>query len=268
MKPRVLIPVGYGLNCQAETRHAFELAGGEVTFVHLKELFSHPDFLSSYHLLALIGGFSYGDHVAAGKILANQYRFRLGKEVKDFIDSGKLIYAECNGFQSLVKSGILPGFGEEFGEQTVTLANNDSGVFEDRWVNLKVNENSKCVFTRGMRRVYLPVRHGEGKFVARDREMLDRLGDNNQIVMQYCEEGSGEPTAKYPQNPNGSVGAVAGICDPSGLVFGLMPHPTACLSPFSHPHWTRLMVEGRLPEKGEGVRIFENAMEYLREALS
>jgi phosphoribosylformylglycinamidine synthase I len=267
MKPRVLIPVGYGLNCQAETGHAFELAGAEVTTVHMKELFSRPAILSCYHLLALVGGFSYGDHVAAGKILANQYRFRLGKEVKTFIDSGKLIYAECNGFQALAKSGILPGLGSEFGVQTVTLVNNDSGVFEDRWVNLTVNKNSNCVFTRGMRRAYLPVRHGEGKFVAKDGGLLDRLRNNNQIVMQYCEEGSDEPTAKYPQNPNGSVNAIAGICDPSGLVFGLMPHPTAYLSPFNHPHWTRLKAEGRLPEKGGGVRIFENAIEYVREAL-
>jgi len=265
MVPRVMIPVGYGLNCEDETAYAFEMVGAEVSKVFLKDLTEKPDMLEDYHVLALVGGFSFGDHIAAGKVLANIYKFKLGDEVKRFIEDGKLIFGECNGFQTLVKAGILPGLGGDYETQRATLTYNDSGLFEDRWVCLRVNPMSKCVFTQGLYEIYLPVRHGEGKFVG-DEADLQKLREGNQIVLQYADE-KGLPTMRYPLNPNGSVEAIAGICDPTGRVFGKMPHASAYLNPYNHPHWTRLKAEGNLPEEGEGVQIFRNAVEYARRNL-
>jgi phosphoribosylformylglycinamidine synthase len=140
----------------------------------------------------------------------------------------------------------------------------DSGRFEDRWVHLVIERSSPCLWTRGLRRLYLPVRHGEGKFVCRDAGVLDELTRNRQIVLRYADQG-GRPTLRYPANPNGSVEAVAGICDPSGLVFGLMPHPEAHHSPFNHPAWTRQAALGRpLPQEGQGTALFRNAVRFVR----
>ena len=266
MIPKVIVPVGYGLNCEDETAYAFEMVGAKADKVFLKDLTEKPDILEDYQILAMVGGFSFGDHIAAGKVLANIYKFKLREEIQQFIDEGKLIFGECNGFQTLVKAGILPGFDGDYWTQRATLTHNDSGVFEDRWVRLRVNPMSRCVFTRGLEELYLPVRHGEGKFVVGDDADLQKLRDGNQIVLQYADE-LGLPTIDYPQNPNGSVEAIAGICDPTGRVFGKMPHATAYLSPYNHPHWTRLKVEGTLPEEGEGVQIFRNAVEYARSNL-
>jgi len=264
--PRVIIPVGYGLNCEDETNYAFEMVGANVTRVFLKDLIENPRVLEDYHILAMIGGFSFGDHIAAGKVLANIYKFKLGEEILKFIKDEKLIFAECNGFQVLVKAGILPGFDDDHRTQRATLSYNDSGVFEDRWVRLKVNPKSKCVFTTGIKDLFLPVRHGEGKFIVGNDADLKRLEDGNQIVLQYVDE-DGSPTMKYPENPNGSVDSIAGICDPTGRIFGKMPHATAYLSPYNHPSWTRLKTEGNLPKEGGGVQIFRNAVEYVMKTL-
>jgi phosphoribosylformylglycinamidine synthase len=266
MVPRVIIPLGYGLNCEDETTYAFKMVGAKVDRIFLKDLSDKPEILEGYDVLALIGGFSFGDHIAAGKVLANIYKFKLSEEVQRFINAGKLIFAECNGFQTLVKAGILPGFNGDYKTQRVTLTYNDSGVFEDRWVRLKVNPKSNCVFTKGIDQIYLPVRHGEGKFVVTEDSDLQRLRDGNQIVLQYVDE-KGLPTMNYPQNPNGSIEAIAGICDPTGRVFGKMPHTTAYLSPYNHPHWTREKTDGTLPKEGEGVQVFRNAIEYAKKNL-
>lgn len=242
------------------------MVGAEADKIFLKELVEKPDMLEDYQILAMIGGFSFGDHIAAGKVLANIYKFKLGEEIQKFIEEGKLIFGECNGFQVLVKAGVLPGFDADYTTQCVTLTYNDSGIFEDRWVQLRVNPKSNCVFTQGFEKIYLPIRHGEGKFVVRDDYDLERLHKGNQIVLQYADE-SGQPTMSYPQNPNGSVEAIAGICDPTGKIFGKMPHATAYLSPYNHPHWTRLKVEGNIPEEGGGVQIFRNAIEYSKRNL-
>ena len=254
------------MNCEDETAYAFEAVGAEVSRVFLKDLAEKPSVLQGYHVLALVGGFSFGDHVAAGKILANIYKFRLGDEVQRFIDDGKLVFGECNGFQTLVKAGILPGLDGDYKTQRATLTYNDSGLFEDRWVHLKVNPKSKCVFTQGLDELYLPVRHGEGKFVMSQEEDLRKLRSGNQIVLQYAGEKN-LPTMRYPLNPNGSVDAIAGICDSTGRVFGKMPHATAYLSPYNHPHWTRLKADGMLPEEGEGVQVFRNAIQYVNRVL-
>lgn len=254
------------MNCEDETAYAFEMVGAKADKIFLKDLIEKPDILEDYQILALIGGFSFGDHIAAGKVLANIYKFRLGEEIQRFIEDEKLVFGECNGFQVLIKAGILPGFNGEYRTQHFTLTYNDSGVFEDRWVRLKINPKSRCVFTKGLEKIYLPVRHGEGKFVVRDDADLRKLREREQIVLQYTDE-SGLPTMSYPQNPNGSIEAIAGICDPMGRVFGKMPHATAYLSTYNHPTWTREKINETLPKEGEGVQIFRNAVEYASRKL-
>jgi phosphoribosylformylglycinamidine synthase len=243
------------------------MVGAKVTRVFLKDLIENPRILEDYHVLALIGGFSFGDHIAGGKVLANIYKYKLGEDILKFIKDEKLIFAECNGFQVLVKAGILPGFDGDYRTQRVTLSYNDSGVFEDRWVRLKVNPESNCVFTNGIKDLFLPVRHGEGKFIVGDERDLKRLEDANQIVLQYADE-DGSPTMKYPGNPNGSVDSIAGICDSTGRIFGKMPHASAYLSPYNHPSWTRLKIEGNMPKEGGGVQIFRNAVEHVLHTLT
>ncbi|VVB92772.1 Phosphoribosylformylglycinamidine synthase subunit PurQ [uncultured archaeon] len=261
MTPKALILTGYGINCDMELAHAFELAGAEAERVHLTDLINGTRNLSDFHILALPGGFSFGDDIASGKVLANMIKYNLGGQVREFIDAGKLIIGICNGFQAMVKMGMLPAFNGDYNTQDVTLTFNDSGRFEDRWVHLKGNKNSKCVFTKGIENIYLPVRHGEGKFVTKNPQMLARLKKNGQVVFQYVDkEGN---LAGYPHNPNGSVDNIAAICDETGRVFGLMPHPEAFQHRTNHPAWTR----EELPEEGAGIAIFRNAVEYVRERL-
>lgn len=264
---KVLIPVGYGLNCEEETRYAFKMVGAEVKKIFLKDLIEAPQRLDDYQILAMIGGFSYGDHIAAGKVLANIYKNEIGEMIQRFISDGKLIFGECNGFQTLVKAGILPGLNGNYQKQCTTLTYNDSGIFEDRWVKLKINPKSNCVFTKNIEELYLPVRHGEGKFIVENKSVLEQLKENNQIVLQYTDMETGKPTMKYPQNPNGSIESIAGICDCTGRIFGKMPHATAYLSLYNHPHWTRQKVEKTLPKEGAGVEIFRNAVEYVKNNL-
>ncbi len=259
MTPKVLVLTGFGINCDMELAHAFRLAGGDAERVHLTDLINGTRKLPDFHILALPGGFSFGDDIASGKVLANMIKYNLGEQVMEFIDSGKLIIGICNGFQAMVKMGLLPAFGNDYMTQEVTLTFNDSGRFEDRWVHLKANLNSNCVFTQGIESIYLPVRHGEGKFVAKNAQVLARLKKDNHIVFRYVDM-EGKP-AEYPHNPNGSVDSIAGICDGTGRVFGLMPHPEAFTHRTNHPAWTRM----ELPEEGAGVAIFRNAVEYVKE---
>ena len=252
-----LILYGNGINCDYETKRAFELAGADANKVLLKDLIHDPDILRQYQIVTLPGGFSFGDDIAAGQILAVKMRRYVDDHLREFLEGDGLIIGICNGFQALVKMGILPGF--DGGEQSVTLSGNNSGKFEDRWVYLRTNPNSPCVFTQGIDGLYLPVRHGEGKFVT-DDQILERLGEGEQIVMQYIKDG--QPTQEFPYNPNGSLNAIAGVCNPTGRVFGLMPHPEAYLDPEQHPRWTRQKVEGTLPKEGQGVQIFRNAVAY------
>jgi phosphoribosylformylglycinamidine synthase len=256
MTPKVLVLTGYGINCDIETQHAFKLAGASAERVHINDLINGKEKLSDYHILSFPGGFSFGDDIASGKVLANMVKYNIGEQIQEFIDSGKLILGICNGFQAIVKMGLLPGFNDDHITQEVTLTYNDSGRFEDRWVHLKANKISKCVFTKGIENIYLPVRHGEGKFVAKNPQVLEKLKRGNHIVFQYVDtEGK---SAGYPHNPNGSVNNIAAICDKTGRVFGMMPHPEAFQHRTNHPRWTR----EELPEEGAGIAIFRNAVEY------
>ena len=261
MTPKVLVLTGYGINCDIETKHAFDLAGARAERVHLTDLLNGKMKLADYHILALPGGFSFGDDIASGKVLANMIKYNLGDQLQEFIKEGKLIIGICNGFQAMVKMGLLPAFGRDYSLQDVTLTFNDSGRFENRWVHLKTNATSKCIFTRGIKKIYLPVRHGEGKFVVKDQQVLERLKKNDHIVFQYVDiEGN---TAGYPKNPNGSVENIAAICDETGRVFGMMPHPEAFQHKTNHPAWTR----EELPEEGAGMAIFRNAVDHAKKNL-
>ncbi|MDD5566382.1 MAG: phosphoribosylformylglycinamidine synthase I [Candidatus Omnitrophica bacterium] len=258
-KPKVCVLRTAGTNCDQETAFAFLKAGAFAELVHVNSLVSGYKALSEYQILAIPGGFTYGDDVAAGKILANEFKYKLKAALLDFVREGKLIIGICNGFQVLAKSGLLPGNAELTQEASLTL--NDSAKFEDRWVYLRCaasgRKKAKCVWTKGMPEViYLPVAHGEGKFVVRDKTVLERLKRNNQIVVEYCDE-KGKP-AGYPYNPNGSTQGIAGICDETGRVFGLMPHPERHIHFLQHPRWLR--TQNR--QEGSGLQIFKNGVEY------
>lgn len=249
-QPRILILRAPGTNCDAETAYAFEQAGGLPEIVHLNRLLESPELAAEYQILCLPGGFSYGDDVAAGRIFANQLRHHLADVLGEFRATGKLLLGICNGFQVLVKSGLLDT-DDETGP-AVSLSWNDSGRFLDRWVHLQVAGN-QCVFLADIERLFLPIAHAEGKFVARDEQALDRLEQAGQLVLRYGSTPDGSS-----DNPNGALRDVAGMCDQSGRVFGLMPHPERFVDPTQHPQWTRL----KEPPAGMGLQLFRNAVRY------
>jgi phosphoribosylformylglycinamidine synthase len=255
LKPKVCVLRTAGTNCDKETAGAFELAGAQSELLHINNLVQGARSLDDFHILALSGGFSYGDDVSSGKIFANELRFKLADTLKKFIKDGKLIIGICNGFQILVKSGLLPGNPEL--KQETSLIINDSAIFESRWVYLK--SCGHCVWTQGLKKIiYLPVAHGEGKFVTQDKTTLERLKKNKQIVFQYC-DASGK-SAKYPANPNGSTQDIAGICDETGRILGLMPHPERHVFSVMHPrNWDNKSQEG------DGLQIFKNGVNYIRD---
>jgi len=260
MKPKTLILRAAGTNCDQETAHAFELAGAAFEFVHVNQLLKTPRLLNDYQILALPGGFSYGDDIAAGRILASQITHHLKDAFEQFIDEGKPIIGICNGFQVLVKTELLPG--EIAGQtgQTCTLTNNDSGRFVDRWVGLRA-VSRKCIWTQGLDELELPIAHGEGKFVPANQEIRQALHQQDQVAFVY----SGMGMDGKPDNPNGSVDSIAGICDSTGLILGLMPHPERYVSPLQHFAWTR---NNRLPKEGAGLAVFRNAVKHAEVGIS
>jgi phosphoribosylformylglycinamidine synthase len=252
--PRVLVLRAPGSNCDIETAHAFERVGGRADRLHVNRLLEKPELLGDYQILCIPGGFSYGDDIAAGKVFAERLRNHLYEPMSKFREADKLILGICNGFQVLIKTGLL--FPDLAGAADATLTWNDTGRYESHWVNLEV-ESRNCVFLRGLDHLYLPVAHAEGKFVFRSEAEQRQLSSQHQIALRYVGR-SGEAAAGYPWNPNGSQLNVAGICDPTGRVFGLMPHPERHIDPTHHPRWTR---EGLQPE-GDGLAIFRNAVAY------
>lgn len=295
-KTSVLILRAAGINCDEETAHAFRLAGADrVDPIHINAFIQGRRRLSEYDVLVLSGGFSYGDDLSGGKVLANEMQSKLMEDVETFIGDGKLILGICNGFQVLVKMGLLPRTEPGGRRQEATVFYNDSGKFECRWVYLRRNPDSPCVFTRDMpETIYIPVANGEGKVMLASEEVRTRLGPGGHIALQYINppwagagvaareitavpagmaaegtagaddgEATGEATGEtpYPWSPNGSVDAIAGICDATGRIFGLMPHPERYTHPTHHPRWTR---EGcREPD---GLHIFRNAVNHVRGA--
>jgi phosphoribosylformylglycinamidine synthase len=264
-KPKAIILRTAGTNCDYETRYALEKAGADVDLVHVNQLVKDKGLLSSYHIFVLPGGFTYGDDIAAGKVLANQLRHHLLDELTRFVEDGKLVIGICNGFQVLIKMGLLPGINgtqpsvNEY-RQEFTLTYNDSNKFEDRWVYLK-SFSDKSVFIDNDCILYVPIAHAEGKFVAGNGGELENLGKSGQIIFKYVDKDGN--IANYPWNPNGSLDNIAGICDSTGRVLGMMPHPERYIEPTQHPRWTR---EG-LKSEGDGIAIFRNAVNYVKEEM-
>jgi phosphoribosylformylglycinamidine synthase I len=272
-RPRALVITGYGINCDYETARACELAGFEAERVHLNDVLEERGMIYRYRLLVFPGGFSFGDDLGAGVAFAAKVRFsvdrngeRLFDSLLEYIRRDGLVLGVCNGFQILVRLGIIPAVGGTYGSQQVTLAPNAEGYFINRWVRFAAESNSPNVFTRGMLCFSLPVRHGEGRFLAGNRELLARIEGERHVALRYA-DCHGVPASRFPENPNGSENAIAGVCDTTGRVFGLMPHPEAAVSMYQYPDWTRKKREavrlGRpLSQHGDGFPIFKNAFEY------
>lgn len=252
--PRILVLRAPGTNCDRETAFAFEQAGGRADVLHVNRLLENPRLPADYQVLCIPGGFSYGDDIAAGRILGNLIRHHLCDALAEFKAAGKLVLGICNGFQVLIKSGVL--LAENGHGPAATLTWNDTARYEDRWVHLAV-AGDRCVFLRGVRAMYLPVAHAEGKFVARDPQTLAALEQAGQLALRYTSATPGK-TPVFPENPNGSQAHVAGVCDETGRVFGLMPHPERHIARTQHPRWTRLPDTVR----PDGLHVFENAVRF------
>jgi phosphoribosylformylglycinamidine synthase len=276
--PRVLVLRTAGTNCDLETAHAFLLAGAEVETLHVQSLLLGHRKLSEFGILAIPGGFSYGDDLGAGTVLANQLRTRLAGDLADFVERGRLVIGICNGFQVLVRLGILPGAispppggagspsGEASSERAAALVENASGRFEGRWTRVRVETGISPFLEKG-KVLDLPVAHKEGRFVVRDPAMLAALERNGQVALRYLEAERDEPARSYPANPSGSSAAIAGIANASGNVLGLMPHPERHLRALNHPSWTRKAAVGGLPadeeRAGDGYPLFARAVAHL-----
>jgi len=252
-----------GINCDMETECALQLAGAQADRVHINRVIDNPAMLDGYQIMVFPGGFSYGDDVAAGKILANQVVQHLSDILHKFIEDGKLVLGICNGFQVMIKTGIVPGLngpGElSLTEQVVTLTDNDSGKFEDRWVYLQPGTD-RCVFVTPDKRIYLPIAHGEGKIVTNNEETLNRIKQHGFVAFRYVDADGSE--GDFPINPNGSQDSIAALTDSTGRAMGMMPHPERCVRWTQHPHWTRLKDREGF---ADGMTIFTNAVNYIKE---
>jgi phosphoribosylformylglycinamidine synthase len=268
-KVSVLVLTGYGLNCDHETAYAFELAGATAHRVHINSLIDGSVTLEDYQILAFIGGFSWADDHGAGVVQAVRMKTNIGHKILEFLAKGNLIIGICNGFQAVVNIGLLPGFDDDYQTRSLALTYNDCGNFRNDWVTLKVNPASPCIFTQGLHQFDLPVRHGEGKFFA-EQPVLDRLIKDDQVALRYSLPGGEPADQQFPFNPNGSLYDIAGICDPSGRIFGLMPHPEAYNHFTNHPDWSRRRERLKRLKKTidksptVGVRMFQNAVAYFQ----
>ncbi|OGY25106.1 MAG: phosphoribosylformylglycinamidine synthase I, partial [Candidatus Woykebacteria bacterium RBG_13_40_7b] len=250
-----------GTNCDEETFYAFEKFGGYPEYVHVNFLRQGKKKLKDYQILVLPGGFSYGDDVASGKILAVEMTSFFKDKLTDFVKGGGLVLGICNGFQTLVRTGLLP-YGA-IGKMEATLAQNASGHFECRWVDMRV-EKSRCEFLNGHERkvAEVSVNHGEGRFFA-ESAVIKKIQSEGLVVFRYVDE-KGRPTQEYPLNPNGSVGSIAGICDPTGRVLGLMPHPEKFIDTTQHPNWRRFKYNSTQPNFIDGGFIFEQMIKFVK----
>ena len=270
---RVAVFFGFGINCDRETAAVFDMVGGTSERLHVNHLVQGNRSLEEFDILAVPGGFSFGDHLGSGRLLGNRLRFALRNQLQKFVNSGKPIIGICNGFQALVKTGLLPGPENASLEpdliQRASLTLNNTGRYEDRWVTLEFDSESPCIWTKGIQRIECPVRHGEGRFVMPTDAELDRLSTNHQLTVRYVDPltesglGLSDDLLPFPLSPNGSMRNIAGICDPTGLVFGLMPHPEAFYTMWLHPEHTSMNLEDDEWE-GSGLQIFRNAVEYVR----
>jgi phosphoribosylformylglycinamidine synthase subunit PurQ / glutaminase len=257
-KPKVLILRAPGTNCDLETAHAFEMAGADASRLHIQQLIERPLWAEKFQILCIPGGFSYGDDIAAGRIMATELQTSLSDTLAKFIDEDRLVLGICNGFQVLMRLGIF--FDAPPGQPAATLTWNNQGRFENRWVHVKV-ANETCPFLTDIDTMYLPIAHAEGRLVMRDDATADALDESGQLVLRYTIESGDIENERlpFPTNPNGAERNVAGLCDESGRIFGLMPHPERHLFPTHHPFWTRRETQ---PEYGDGFKLFQNAVAY------
>ena len=271
-KVNALVLTGFGLNCDNETAYAWEKAGASAHRVHINALAHGKIKLEDFHILTFGGGFSWGDDHGAGVIQALKMKNHIGKDLLEFIDQKKLVIGICNGFQALVNLGLLPGLAGDYTKRSVALTYNDCGNFRDQWVYLAANSKSRCVFTKNIPAAEFPIRHGEGKFIA-DPDVLSELTAGNQIVFRYARETGEQANGQFPMNPNGSMDDIAGICDPTGRIFGLMPHPEAYNHLTNHPDWSRRrQIEKRQGNVDTdaitpGIQLFRNAVAYIQETF-
>ncbi len=244
-----------GTNCDGETVQALEAAGAQVERLHVRRLIEEPGRLDAFQILVIAGGFSYGDDVAAGRVFGHELRHHLSRELRAFIDRGGLALGVCNGFQILLEAGLFDATGEDDGRRAAALSSNASGRFECRWITLR-SEPCACPWLEDGQLIPMPTAHAEGRFVVRDAATLERLRARGQIALRYA-TSEGQIAGAYPDCPNGSVESIAGICDPTGRVLGLMPHPERNITPWHHPHWTR-----RPPRaEGEGLPFYRRMVE-------
>jgi phosphoribosylformylglycinamidine synthase subunit PurQ / glutaminase len=257
-RPRVLVLRAPGTNCDQETAYAFDLAGAESVRLHVNQLIERPSLADNFQVLCFPGGFSYGDDIAAGRILATQIEAHLSDMIESFRAENRLVLGICNGFQIMMRLGIF--FDAPKSRPPATLTWNAQGRFDDRWVHLKVTSD-QTPFLRGIDTMYLPMAHAEGRFLTRDAAARDDMASNQQLALRYCdaEGNTGDEILSRPVNPNGAEMNVAGICDVSGNVFGLMPHPERHIHPTHHPYWTRRETQ---PEYGDGFAFFQNAVNF------
>lgn len=265
MKPHVIILTGYGINCEEETAFAFEKAGAQSTIVHVNDLIAGSQKLSDFQILAIPGGFSYGDDTGSGNALANRIRNNLSDQILEFVARDTLTIGICNGCQVLTRLGLVPALEGQKLEPLVCFTHNESARYEDRWVYLK-SEKTNCVFTQGLDRISVPVAHGEGRFFA-EADILKQLEDNKLVVLRYCHADGQFANGEFPINPNGALHDVAGLTDPTGRILALMPHPERHICFQHHPQWTllreSLLRQGEtLPEDGDGLQIFKNAVQW------
>ncbi len=248
--PQALIVRAAGTNCDQETIHALTVAGAECHLTHVNQILSGRIRLHPFQILVFPGGFSYGDDISAGKVLANELRLRLKDQLAKFIESKKLVIGICNGFQILVKAGLLPGFDPVDEEQTVTLAQNDSGRFQCEWTKMAIDKSAAAWLDGMPATLDLPIAHGEGKFITANPKIMAQLKKNRQVFLRYS-----------PVNPNGSEADIAGICNPGGNVIGMMPHPERFVTRYQHPNWPSVMKNG---DNGDGFYFWERAVGYAR----
>lgn len=249
LKPMAMVLRTAGTNCDYETRYCLGLAGFEAELVHVNRLISRQESLEGYRLLVVPGGFADGDYLGAGKILANKLLYRLNSDVPDFIAAGNVVLGICNGFQVLVKAGLLPALNGER-KQSVTLAFNRSGHFQDEWVEIENVNKKTCRLVHGIKSIECPINHAEGRFVTASAEVLRELYKKDLVVFRYAKN----------KNPNGSQDGIAGICDETGRVLGLMPHPEKSHSSLNHPQSTRV----QMPAEGSGMQLFRGVFEFLK----
>lgn len=264
--PCVLVLTGYGINCDDETRFAFEKAGGRAHIVHINDIIARPSRLKECQIFTFPGGFSYGDDTGSGKALANRIRNNLMDEFREFLARDTLMLGICNGFQVMANLGIVPALDGALGDAEVALERNSTARYQCRWIDCGVQKGAPAVFTRGIDRLHMPVAHGEGNFYT-SRETLGRIEEKHLVALRYVRPDGSPANGEFPCNPNGSLNDIAAVCDGTGRVMGMMPHPERSLYFTQRDDWTyareRMRRKGMsIPEEGEGLAIFRNAVEY------